>query len=285
MSKVYEILTQNILTALENCDVPWRKPWKSDNLSARNALTGKDYRGINAFLLPWLAGDVSTSMAFATFKQAKALGANIPKGAKGFPVYFYSVVDKDDGTFFPVFRYSTVFPVDIMENVDMSKWIKPANPAHDPIQAAEDIIANYKGPTIKHGGNVAAYSPALDTCRIPANGDFSSAPEYYSTVFHELAHSTGHASRLNRKGITDSAGFASHEYSIEELIAEFASAMLMQHAGIESPAFDNSVAYIKGWSKAIRQDKTLIAKAASAAQKAVDLILGVNPYAEPEPTE
>ena len=285
MSKVYEILTQNILTALENCDVPWRKPWASDTVNARNALTGKDYRGINAFLLPWLAGDVSTSMAFATFKQAKALGANIPKGAKGFPVYFYSVVDKDDGTYFPVFRYSTVFPVDIMENVDMSKWVKPAKPSHDPIQAAEDIIANYKGPTIKHGGTVAAYSPTLDTCRIPANGDFSSAPEYYSTVFHELAHSTGHASRLNRKGVTDSTVFGSHEYSIEELVAEFASAMLMQHAGIESPAFDNSVAYIKGWSKAIRQDKTLIAKAASAAQKAVDLILGVNPYAEPEPTE
>ena len=285
MSKVYDILTQNILTALENCDVPWRKPWKSDNLNARNALTGKTYRGINAFLLPWLAGDVSTSMAFATFKQAKAMGANIPKGAKGFPVYFYSIVDKDDGSFFPVFRYSTVFPVDIMENVDISKWVGCTKPAHDPIQAAEDIIANYKGPAINHGGNVAAYSPLMDTCRIPHSGDFVSAAEYYSTVFHELAHSTGHAKRLNRKGITDAGTFASHEYSIEELIAEFASAMLMQHAGIESPAFDNSVAYIKGWSRAIREDKTLIAKAASAAQKAVDLILGVNPYAEQESSE
>ena len=285
MSKVYEILTQNILTALENCEVPWRKPWTANSLNARNALTGKDYRGINAFLLPWMAGDVSTSMAFATFKQAKALGANIPKGARGFPVYFYSVVDKDDGTVFPVFRYSTVFPVDIMENIDMSKWVNPVKPAHDPIQAAEDIIANYKGPTIKYGGDSASYSPTLDTCRLPRNGDFSSAPEYYSTVFHELAHSTGHTKRLKRKGVTESHSFASHEYSIEELIAEFASVMLMQHAGIESPAFDNSVAYIKGWSKTIMADKTMIAKAASAAQKAVDLILGVQPFAEQVPEE
>jgi antirestriction protein ArdC len=108
---------------------------------------------------------------------------------------------------------------------------------------------------------------------MPAMSQFESSCEYYSTAFHEMAHSTGHASRLKR--IDKLASFGTETYSKEELIAEFSSAMLMNTAGIEqSAAFANSVAYISGWSKKFQEDKKIIVTAAGQAQKAVDYILG-----------
>jgi antirestriction protein ArdC len=102
--------------------------------------------------------------------------------------------------------------------------------------------------------------------------DFRQVEEYYATTFHELTHSTGHASRLKRNGITSAtAHFGSEEYSQEELVAEIGASMLTGLAGFVDVTFDNSAAYIQSW---LRKLKTLIVKAASQAQKAVDYILG-----------
>jgi antirestriction protein ArdC len=105
--------------------------------------------------------------------------------------------------------------------------------------------------------------------------DFRQVEEYYATTFHELTHSTGHASRLKRNGITSStAHFGSEEYSQEELVAEIGASMLTGLAGFVDVTFDNSAAYIQSWLRKLKDDKTLIVKAASQAQKAVDYILG-----------
>lgn len=122
--------------------------------------------------------------------------------------------------------------------------------------------------------NRAYYSPALDEVVVPELCQFRNKAEYYSALFHELTHSTGASSRLDRfKGASK---FGSGVYSKEELIAEIGASLLCAHCGIDnSEAADNSVAYLRSWLKALRDDVTLIVSAAAKAQKAADFILGL----------
>ena len=102
--------------------------------------------------------------------------------------------------------------------------------------------------------------------------EFNSEEEYYSTLFHELAHSTGHDSRLARD--IGHSQFGSATYSKEELVAEMSSAMLCGIAGIENRTIDNSAAYIQSWLKVLKSDKKLLVSAGGQAQKACDMIAG-----------
>ncbi len=146
-----------------------------------------------------------------------------------------------------------------------------------PDERAEKILKDYiirSGVTLKtEHGNRAFYRPATDTIVVPEMSQFIEKAEYFSTVFHEAAHSTGHSSRLNR--ITDTARFGSETYSKEELVAELGSAYLVNAAGLETqPSFCNSAAYIQGWLAALKDDKRFIVSAAGKAEKAVRLIMG-----------
>ena len=91
-----------------------------------------------------------------------------------------------------------------------------------------------------------------------------------------MAHSTGHATRLNRSGIVKFDHFGSDNYSKEELIAEMSSAMTLNYIGINcEKAFNNSIAYVQGWAKKIKSDPKIVALAASQAEKASKMILGI----------
>src|ERR1039457_2340718 len=127
-------------------------------------------------------------------------------------------------------------------------------------------------PVIKHGMTRAYYSPHEDCVGLPARERFERTEDYYSTVFHELIHSTGHEKRLKR--FTEAAGYGSNPYCKEELIAEMGAAFLCGLAEIGERTIDNSAAYLKGWLEQLRHDKTLIVQAAAQAQKAADFILG-----------
>ena len=117
----------------------------------------------------------------------------------------------------------------------------------------------------------AYYSPSCDRVVLPRADQFNSTAEYYSTAFHELAHSTGHQSRLDRLRAT--ARFGSESYSNEELVAEITAAALMHHTGLETKGtFRNSTAYIQNWLTALRNDKRMIVTASGAAAKAFDYI-------------
>ncbi|MGD0283227.1 MAG: zincin-like metallopeptidase domain-containing protein, partial [Dissulfurispiraceae bacterium] len=135
------------------------------------------------------------------------------------------------------------------------------------------VAAMPNSPEIKHGDQKAYYVPTMDYVNMPKPETFASAEEYYSVLFHELTHSTGHRSRLNRKGITVNNGFGSADYGKEELIAEMGAAFLCGCTGIENRTLDNSAAYVQGWIKAIKEDKRIVITAAAAAQKAADYIL------------
>jgi antirestriction protein ArdC len=109
---------------------------------------------------------------------------------------------------------------------------------------------------------------------IPKPGQFDSEAGYYSVLFHELIHATGHQSRLARKGITETARFGSEPYSKEELIAEIGAAFLCGHCQIAEMTVQNSAGYIQNWLEQLRNDRRLVVQAAAQAQRACDFILG-----------
>ena len=126
---------------------------------------------------------------------------------------------------------------------------------------------------IHEEGDRAFYRPATDSITLPHMAQFTATAEYYSTAFHELTHSTGHESRLNR--LEKTAFFGTEAYSKEELIAEIGAATLVNYAGLEtSNSFRNSAAYVQNWLKVLSDDKRFIVSAAGKAEKAVALILG-----------
>ena len=277
---VYEILTNRIMDLLQEGEIPWRKPWKATG-GARNFVSKKPYRGINQFLLN---AATFSSGYWMTFKQASEKGGQVRKGEKSTMVVFWkfiNTVTKDDDdpdakgelTQVPLLRYYRVFNLDQIDGIEAPVEEQPAN-HFQPIEQAELIMMGmpYK-PIIHYGGDQACYSPNLDRINLPKREASSSPEEFYSTVFHELAHSTGHPIRLKRKGILEPSYFGSHNYSQEELVAEFASSMLCGVAGIEQQTIENSAAYIQGWLKRLKNDKKLAIIAAGQAQRAADFIL------------
>lgn len=284
MSTVFDIVTEKILKALEQGKIPWEKPW--DIIGHRNLSSGKLYRGINQFLLSLRDGQ--SSHLWVTYKQAQSLGGQVKKGEKGTVVVFWTFIpvkgateegdtvdEKTKKRVRPLLRYYTVFDA-VNQCEGLEKHIQAdAKREFEPIAKAQGLIDSWSGkPPISHGGNRAYYVPSMDSITLPPCEQFKSAEGYYATAFHELVHATGHASRLNRKGITASgAVFGSEVYSQEELVAEFGAAFLCAEAGIDR-TIENHAAYIQGWSKALKGDSKMVVYAASQAQKAADLILG-----------
>ena len=122
-------------------------------------------------------------------------------------------------------------------------------------------------------GDRAFYRPSTDEVVLPIRKQFTSTAEYYSTVFHELTHSTGHTSRLTR--LSKQSFFGTEDYSKEELVAEMGAATLVNHIGLEtSTSLRNSAAYIQNWLQVLHNDKRFIISAAGKAEKAVAMILG-----------
>ena len=280
MCKVYDVINSRIIEMLEQGTVPWKKPWNALSNMPKNLCSKKEYRGINLFLL---ACQSYGSPYWLTFKQVQEKGGYIRRGEKSSPVIFWKWLDRQNSIMedneasstgkIPLIRYYSVFNLEQTEGVaapDQQQTMSDFNP----IERAECIISAMPGmPEIKHAGNRAYYSPSLDYIQLPNKSAFSSPAEYYGTAFHELSHSTGHAKRLGRKSILEPSYFGSHEYSKEELVAEMGAAFLCGHAGIEQTTIENSAAYIAGWLKALKNDKTLLIHAAAQAQKASDYML------------
>lgn len=277
---VYEEVTDRIIAALEQGTVPWRRPWVASADAHRNPVSGTEYRGINPFLLDMTAWERGYQVPqWVTFKQAIAQGGCVRKGEKSTLVIFWRMLKGKDKTTgeersIPMLRHYRVFNVDQVDGLDIEQ---PEMAAFDPIKRADQIIAAMpNAPHIGHGGNRAFYAPAMDTVQLPKREQFVSADAYYSTAFHELTHSTGHESRLNRTEVAGAThSFGSDTYAREELVAELGAAMVGAKAGI-APQTDQSAAYIAGWLKALKNDRKLLVSAAGRAQRAADYIAGAS---------
>ena len=271
---VYDLITRRITDLLESGTVPWQKPWNVTTSLPRNLVSKKPYRGINIFLLLSVAYQ---SPYWLTFNQAHQLAGHIRKGEKACPVIFWKQIEMEDKKTgeterIRLLRFYHVFNVAQCDNL---KNIPPLSEQLGTVTKPAEIIAQMpRRPLIKHGMTKAFYSPSEDFIGIPNCDQFTSEEEYFSTLYHETVHSTGHESRLNRPTLTAKAGFGSTPYCKEELIAEIGAAFLCGHSGIAERTIQNSASYIQGWLERLKNDKTLIVQAAAQAQTAADFILG-----------
>ena len=259
--KVEEIVLDRIINAMENGIIPWRKPWQS-RLPC-NFITKRQYNGINLFLLALYP---FSSPYWMTFKQAKEKGGKILKGEKGTPIIFWKfskVTDKDGiEKTIPFLKYYTVFN---LEQTDI-EYEEENQLDFNPIESAENFSIDFlarESIEVKSSQR-ACYHLLFDHIEMPKKESFLSVESYYSTLFHEMAHATGHKSRLNR---LESASFGSEPYAKEELIAELASAFACAENGINNTV-ENSAAYIKGWMKRIKEEPKLLISASAKANKA-----------------
>ncbi len=281
----YQVITDRICELLEKGEIPWQKPWNAGADMPRNLASKKEYRGVNPFLL---ASMRFTSPYWLTFKQAKELGGAVKAGEKGTPVVFWKWIEKKDPhrkpgevvEKIPFLRYYTVFNLTQCDGIPEEKVpvLDEKTRSFNPIEQAERIVSGMpQKPIVEHLESRAYYCPLSDTVNLPKKDLFKSNEEFYSTLFHELVHSTGHERRLNRRNSLEPRSFGSNDYSKEELCAEMGSAFLCGESGIVERVIDNSAAYIQGWLKRLRCDKKFLIHAAAQAQKASDFILCKSP--------
>jgi antirestriction protein ArdC len=296
---LYQIVTDRIIQSLKAGMIPWEKPWKTPHFNGgpfpRNFRTGKPYRGVNVLLL-W--SSPFPSPFWLTFKQAQELKGAVRKGEKGTQIVFYKqlhnrksdekTTDEEKARAPFVLCYYTVFNVEQCDGLTLPQIDQPATTNEiETDETCEAIVTGWASRpalrlTSEHEYR-AYYRPSTDSVHMPARSRFVDAPHYYSTLFHELVHSTGHESRLNR---TFGAGFGDELYSKEELIAEMGAAFLSAIAGIANEHTDrNTTAYIQNWISQLQEDNRLIVQAAANAQRAVDSIIRTTFESEGETEE
>ena len=273
---VYEIVTQKILAELEKGNAPWRRPWAAGGLP-RNFVTKNEYRGLNCFLLQL---NHLCEPYYLTFNQIKNLNGSVKSGAESHLVIYWKWMEsktetdeKGKAKRYPLLRYYRVFNIEQVHGIKYQSAVKQLT-KFEKINHCEQIIAEYKNrPPVIHIKQQAYYNPIEDHINLPVKESFESHEEYYATLFHELIHSTGHSSRLNREEITTTSPFGSEEYSKEELVAEMGAAFLCAQTGISNRTLANSAAYIRTWLSHLKKDCRILFHAASQSQKAVDYIV------------
>jgi len=282
--KINQMITARMIERITELGaLPWRKPWKSVSMWPRNLITKKRYRGVNVFMLHSLG---YASPYFLTMRQVNSLGGKVRKGEKACPVVFWMLFEPEDKTAprndvtskrHAMLRYYHVFNVSQCVGIPEDKIPKLNIPDRitSPIEDAEKVVRDMPlPPKIASGRSQAAYNPVSDVVSMPNQEWFKSDEKYYATLFHELAHSTGHGSRLARKAIVEPKGFGTDAYSQEELVAEMTAAFIAGHCGIPPAVEDNAAAYLMGWLKRLHEDSSLLVSAGSQAQRAFDYIVG-----------
>jgi len=278
MNKIYDIITEKILVKLEQGIIPWKRTWTSQ--FPRNFVNDYPYRGINILLLGLQEFE---SHYWLSFKQCKDLGGSVKKDEHATMVVFWkpliriseNELDEVNADLSFMLRYYYVFNVQQCnlpnEALNKRKLIS-SNPK---LLESEQVIQQYpKPPAIVHNNFIPnpRYLPRIDRVEIQSINNFNTSDDYYASLYHELAHSTGSKERLNRKGIVDKIEFGTENYTKEELIAEISASFLCSYTGIEK-TFSNQISYIQNWLTALSNDKRMIIIAASQAQKATEYIL------------
>lgn len=281
---VYQHVTDQIIASIEAGTPAWRKPWTGDmpGIPFPRRSTGEHYRGINIVML-WITATEKgyRSPFWFTFRQAKDLGAFVRKGEKSSTIVKYGTVEKKDeetgeDKAIPYAKAYRVFNADQIDGLPEEYHGAPVEEPRDlgtEPNSALDAFFAATGIEIRTTDEPRAYyRPSEDFIHMPPISTFHNAEGYYSTLAHEACHATGHKTRLDRF-----SRFADRKaVAFEELIAELGNCMLCAQLGL-TPQFDQSAAYIESWLRALKDDKRLIFKAASEAQKAADLLIQAVP--------
>lgn len=284
---IYEEIAAKIIDRIDQGEIVWQKPWCAA-FACKSGATGNPYSLINQLLLGARPG------YYYTFNQIKERGGMIKKGTKAHPIFFFTTYQTKEtkeavkdleategGTWIAptkvcLKRYN-VFHQDDITGIDLPRTENVEGYEHDLGLTAEQVVTNYVerekiALNIKKCDS-AFYRPSDDSVTVPAPELFKEIAEYYSTLFHELSHSTMQESRCNRP--SKGNAFGSKGYAREELVAEISSAMLCHAANVDTEkAFKNSIAYLQSWRQVLTEDPAAIVWAAARAEKATRYILG-----------
>lgn len=288
-SGLYREITDKIIAELEAGRAPWVQPWgtaaaKAPLAMPKNAATHRRYTGINVLIL-WGAviEHDFTGQSWLTFRQALSLGGNVRKGEHGTTVVYADRFIPDDekkrsretgdeAQAIPFLKRFTVFNVVQCEGLPQELMaVAPPVETNLILPQAEALI-RATGVDFHIGGDRAFYDPRHDFVQVPPPQAYFEPINWHRTALHEVGHASGHPSRLNRD-LTGS--FGSKKYAFEELIAEISAAYLCASLSI-TPTVRHAD-YIASWLDVLREDDRAIVRAASAASKAADFILGFQP--------
>jgi antirestriction protein ArdC len=282
-------ITAQIIEALESGHLPpWRKPWNNDPAAGfpTNALTHRNYRGINPLLLDLSGMNHGFQSRFwATFRQWKELGGWVRRGSRGTKIIFYRPLEKtttnDEGEeetdAIYLMRSFVVFNAEQVDGTNLEQFrvgTMPATPAlpDTRFDDADEVVAATNA-RICFGGNRAFYVPASDYIQVPLREQFKTDGQFYETLFHELVHWT--EPRRKWEG----------SYELGELIAEIGSCYLSAELRIpHGENLDNHAAYLQGWLSAMKADPNFIFRAGSQSSKAADFLLAFKASAQTEAT-
>ncbi|WP_342709591.1 zincin-like metallopeptidase domain-containing protein [Bradyrhizobium sp. B124] len=288
-TSLYDEITNKIIGELEAGRVPWVQPWGTAATNAslgmpKSAATGRQYSGINVLIL-WSAATERgfTGQSWLTFRQALSLGGHVRKGERGTTVVyadrFVPAEEKrraretgDEAHAIPFLKRFTVFNTDQCDNLPSEIVTTAPPPPPGLIEPRVEKLIKATGINFRIGGNRAFYVPAEDYVQVPLPQAYFEPINWHRTALHELAHASGHPSRLNRDL---SGSYGTRKYAFEELIAEMASAFSCASLGI-APTVRHAD-YIGCWLGVLREDNRAIVRAASQASKVADYLLGFLP--------
>lgn len=301
---VYQEVTDKVIAALEKGTMPWHRPWRSavnhhGGIFPSNALTGNFYSGVNVLLL-WLAAEEQGYgiNRWLTFRQAQQLGGSVRKGETSTLAVIYKpfevqAEDKEGNLLFddagkPLMVQRSMLKANPLFNVAQCDGLPEHLLQSGEVIPDEDkdtltaeicnrVTAMYQASGVSvifAPQNRAYYSPLKDRIVMPLHKQFFTEADYWSTLLHEMVHSTGHSTRLNREGITSSSRkFGDPVYSFEELISEMGSAFLC--AQLEVLGEVNHESYIEHWLGVLREDKKALFRACKQAREASEFLLSL----------
>jgi len=290
-ASLYEEITTRIIAELEAGRLPWVQPWGSSGVRAplampKNAATGRRYSGINVLIL-WgaVVERGFSTQSWLTFRQALALGGHVRKGERGTTVVYADRFVPDDererardtgeeARAIPFLKRFTVFNAEQCEGLPAEIAAAAPPVETDLILPQAEALIRATGADLRIGGERAYYDVLGDYVRVPPPQAYFEPVNWHRTALHELGHWSGAAHRLARDL---SGSFGSKKYAQEELVAEMTAAFLCASLGIVPTV--RHADYIGSWLEVLREDNRAIVRAASAASKAADYLLGFLPAA------
>jgi antirestriction protein ArdC len=283
----YDDITCKIIAELEAGCVPWIQPWgtaaaKAPLAMPQNAATNRRYSGINVLIL-WNAVIERgfSGQSWLTFRQAVSLGGCIRRGERGTSVVYAdrfvpaeemkrASTAGDEARAIPFLKRFTVFNTDQCDG--LSADVSSIAPSRHTIEPQVEALIRATRIDVRIGGNRAFYCPPEDYVQLPPPAAFFEPINWHRTALHELAHASGHSSRLNRDL---SGGYGTKKYAFEEIVAEISSAFCCASLGIV-PTVRHSD-YVGSWLKVLREDNRAIIRATSQASKVADYLLAFLP--------
>jgi antirestriction protein ArdC len=294
MRDVHKEITERILEQLRQAVAPWRQRWSQRSDGApRNAITGRPYSGVNVLLL-WARNDAMgwADPRFLTFNQAKEAGGTVRKGEHGTWIIYVGAAKKkqpevhEDGdelaprSFLKTYVVFNIAQCDgLPERVTSPLERRKVN--RDERDGLIDSFIAATGAMVIHEGEGAFYQPRFDRIVMPPFAAFHSSHFYYATLFHELVHWTGAASRLNRDL---SHRFGDRRIVVEELIAELGASFVCAEFGVDN--VPEGAVYVESFITLLEDHETALVSAASAASRAVEYLreLVLAEATAPQPT-